>query len=225
MQPTQAIQVLLVDKHALVRSGITMLLNSLPDFQVVGEAGDAEEALLLAQAQPPDVVLSDVELPGRLSGIDLVRSLRRSHPHTRVLLLTNMTEPVLIQQALTEGAIGYLLKTISVDELTQAMRAALSGIPTVSPEVTQALVRQASSPARLMRTLTDREQQVLRLMARGWNNQQIAGELNITLSTVQFHTGNIFAKLQVRNRTEAAAFALRHDLGSGAAWASGELAA
>lgn len=224
MQPIQAIKVLLVDKHALVRSGISLLLNSFPDFQVVGQARDAEEALMLAQVQPPDVVVTDMELPGRFSGLDLVRALRRAYPHARVLLLTNLAEPVLIQQALNEGATGYLLKTVSVEEFTEALHAAVNGIPTVSPEVTQALVKQASSPARLMRMLTDREQQVLRLMSRGWNNQQIAAELNITLSTVQFHTGNIFTKLQVRNRTEAAAFALRHDFVNGVAWEPGELA-
>ena len=224
MQPIQAINVLLVDKHALVRSGVSMLLNSYPDFRVVGQARDAEEAVLLAQAKPPDVVLSDIELSGRLSGIDLVRVLRRTHPRTRVILLTNLTEPVLIQQALNEGATSYLLKTVSVEDLAQAIHAAVHGIATVSPEATQALVRQASSPARLIRTLTEREQQVLRLMSLGWNNQQIAGELNITLSTVQFHTGNIFAKLQVRNRTEAAAFALRYDFSGGTPLTHSELA-
>lgn len=224
MQPTQAIKILLVDKHALVRNGISLLLNSYPDFHVVGQAGSAEEALTLAEAELPDVVVTDLDLPGQIAGLELVRLLRRSYPATRVLLLANLAEPALIQEALNEGAAGYLLKTASTEELAQALRAAASGMPTVAPEVTQVLVRQSSSPARLMRNLTDREQQVLHLMARGWKNQQIAAELSITLSTVQFHTGNIFAKLQVRNRTEAAAFALRQELGASSAWMPGETA-
>ncbi len=224
MQPTQAIKVLLVDKQALVRNGISLLLNSYPDFRVVGQAGNAEEAITLAEAELPDLVLTDLDLPGDLSAADLIRSLHRSHPDVRVLLLANLADPSSIQEALNEGAVGYLLRTISTDELAQAIRAAVSGMPTVSPEVSQVLVKQASSPTRLMRNLTDREQQVLRLMARGWKNQQIAAELSITLSTVQFHTGNIFAKLQVRNRTEAAAFALRHELGAANAWMPGETA-
>ncbi len=224
MQPTQAIKVLLVDKHALVRNGISLLLNSYPDFRVTGQAGDAGEALALAQAEPPDVVVTDLDLPGDRTTVDLIRGLHRLQRDVRVLLLANLADPSLIQQALNEGAVGYLLKTISTDELAQAIRAAVSGMPTVSPEVTQVLVRQSNSPTHLMRNLTDREQQVLRLMARGWKNQQIAAELSITLSTVQFHTGNIFAKLQVRNRTEAAAFALRQELGAPNAWLPGETA-
>ncbi len=224
MQPTQAIKVLLVDKHALVRNGVSLLLNSYPDFRVTGQAGDAAEALAVAETEPPDVVLTDLDLPGDQTAVDLIRMLHRAHRDVRVLLLANLADPSLIQQALNEGAVGYLLKTISTDELAQAIRAAVSGMPTVSPEVTQVLVKQASSPTRLMRNLTDREQQVLRLMARGWKNQQIAAELSITLSTVQFHTGNIFAKLQVRNRTEAAAFALRQELGAPNAWLPGETA-
>ncbi len=222
MQPTQAIKILLVDKHALVRNGISLLLNGYPDFSVVGQAGSAEEALVLAQAERPDIIVTDMDLPGEVTGTDLVRLLRRSYPDSRVVLLANLAEPALIQEALNEGAVGYLLKTISTDELVQAIRAAVSGMPTVSPEVTQVLIRQASSPSSLMPSLTDREHQVLRLMARGWKNQQIAAELSITLSTVQFHTGNIFAKLQVRNRTEAAAFALRHELGAASIWMPSE---
>jgi NarL family two-component system response regulator LiaR len=222
MQPTQAIKILLVDKHALVRNGISLLLNAYPDYRVVGQASSAAEALALARAELPDVVITDIELPGDITGIGLMRLLQRSLPAARVLVLANLAEPAVIQEALNEGASGYVLKTVSTDELVQAIRAAVSGMPIVSPEVTQVLVEQGASPARLMRNLTDRELQVLRLMTRGWKNQQIAAELSITLSTVQFHTGNIFAKLQVRNRTEAAAFALRQELGAASAWIPGE---
>lgn len=224
MQPVQTISVLLVDKRTLMRSGISLLLSPFPDLHVLGQAASAEEALALAEAQRPDVVVSDADLPGTLSSLDLIRSLRKLHPSARVLLLTDLYEPALIQQVISEGAAGYLLNTITIEELVRAIRAAHDDAPIVSPEITQTLGAPMGPPVDLLHHLTGREQQVLRLLARGWNNQKIAAELNISLSTVQFHTGNIFSKLQVHNRTEAAAFALRHEPGAGQSWMPGELA-
>jgi two-component system, NarL family, response regulator LiaR len=153
-----------------------------------------------------------------VDGIELLRFVRRRHPFIHAIVLTNMMEAGAIHEALHEGATGYLLKTISVEELIQAIRAAHHGVPTLSHEVTQLLIQQTLSPAELMHHLTPREQEVLRLMARGWNNQQIASTLNITLSTVQFHVSKILAKLDVHNRTEAATFALRHQFGASSTW-------
>lgn len=212
MQSLQATTLLLVDRHALVRSGISLLLNSYPDFRVIGQAGSGEEAVRLAQVRPPDVVIADIDLPGTTGTIELIKIVRRVSPATRFIVLTNSIQPPIIQEVLHEGVIGYVLKSASPDELAQAIRAVHRGIPALSAEVTQVLIDQSASPSRALHHLTSREQQVLQLMARGWNNQQIAIELNISLSTVQFHIGNIFSKLQVRNRTEAAAFALRHQL-------------
>lgn len=219
MQPTQAINILLVDNHALVRSGISLLLNTYPEFVVVGQAGSGSEALAFPKLEEVDVAVLEVELPGEPDAIGLMSLVRARNPQARFVVLTNSLYPGTIHGALRAGALAYLLKTTTIDELAQAIRAAYHGRPSLSPEATQALVQQAAAPARLASSLTTREQQVLELMSKGWNNQRIAAHLNITLSTVQFHVGNILAKLEVHNRTEAAAFALRHHLAHSRNWA------
>jgi DNA-binding NarL/FixJ family response regulator len=157
----------------------------------------------------------DIDLPGNLGGIELIRVVHHNSPHTHFVILTNSVEPVAIHETLRAGALGYLLKTVSIDELAQAIRAAHHGLPALSPQVTQVLIGQASPSREHLLRLTARERDVLDLMARGLNNQQIAAELHISLSTVQFHVSNILDKLDVHNRTEAATFALRHHLASG----------
>ncbi len=210
MEEMQALTILLVDHHALIGSGLSLLLGTYPDFEVVGQARGREEALKLLQYQGTDVVIIDVEMPGPTSGPEIIAAIRQASPYTKVVVLTNLVDAATIQAALRAGAMSYMLKNISGEELARAIRAARQGMPMLSPEVTLTMIQQATAPAHLMRSLTAREQEVLELMARGWNNRRIASDLNISLSTVQYHVSNILSKLDVHNRTEAAAFAFRH---------------
>jgi NarL family two-component system response regulator LiaR len=210
MEEMQAITVLLVDHHALIGSGLTLLLGTYPEFEVIGQARGRDDALKLLQYQGTDVVVIDVDMPGPTSGTETIAAMRQASPYTKIVVLTNLVDRGTIQASLRAGAMSYMLKNISSEELARAIRAAKRGMPMLSPEVTLTMIQQAMAPMHLMRSLTAREQEVLELMARGWNNRQIGSELNISLSTVQYHVSNILSKLDVHNRTEAAAFALRH---------------
>jgi NarL family two-component system response regulator LiaR len=212
MQDLRVIKILVVDHHAVVGRGLATILDACSDFEVVGQAESGEEALRLMEKCVPDIVAMDIDLAGRLSGLDVVHTLRRNYPGTKIVILTNILDEMTVQNALQAGVASYLLKTASLDDLARALRDAHRGIPTLSPDVTQLVIRELSSPIRNGRKLTSREYQVLALIARGSNNHEIARTLNISLSTVQFHVRNILQKLQVRNRVEAAAFAVRNKL-------------
>lgn len=207
------IRVLVIDQRALISKGITVLLSSFPDFEVIGAAQSSREALELASTQAVDVMIIDVDLPGPKGGIELIGALRQAAPYGRIIVLTNLKDASTIHQALRAGAISYLLKNVSIEELADAIRAAYSGVPTLSAEATGALIQRETATGPAGRSLTAREQQVLELMARGLNNQQIASELSISLSTVQFHVSNILSKLGAHNRTEAATYAVRRRFG------------
>ena len=213
----EAIRILVVDYRALIGRGVSVLLNSYPDFDVIGEAQSGHEALKRIEFQAADVVLMDVDLPGPLDGSETIAALRRASPYVRIVVLTNLQDAATIHEALRAGAISYLLKNVSIDELAEAIRAAYRGIPTLSSEATSVLVQRASMPVQTSPSLTAREQQVLDLMSHGLKNHQIASELHISLSTVQFHVSNILAKLGARNRTEAATLAVRRRFGEGGA--------
>ncbi len=206
------IRILIVDHHALVRSALRALLNTYAGFDATGEANSGEEMLQLLNQQHFEVILLDIEIPGSRPGLEWLAAARTKCLETRVVVLTNQVDPASVQGALRSGAISYLLKNISADELAQAVRMAMQGVPVLSPEVTKLLIEHASAPAPAIGRLTTREQQILQLMTRGWNNHRIAAELSISLSTVQFHVSNILGKLHVRNRTEAAMLAVRHEL-------------
>lgn len=210
MEDMQAIKILVADGHAIVASGVAQVLGGIPDFQVIGQAKTGEEACRLFECYSPDVVSMDIELPGPISGLEVIRILRNKSPNIRVVVLTNLLEEMMIQDALQVGAISYLLKNISADELIQAIRSAYRGLPTLSPEVTQIVIHGLTTSNGYH--LTSREHQVLELLVRGLNNHKIAKQLNISLSTVQFHVSNILNKLGVHNRIEATAFAIRHNL-------------
>jgi DNA-binding NarL/FixJ family response regulator len=210
MQDLQKIKILVVDSRALVGSGISTILGEHSDFKVIGQAKNRKETLQFAERYSPDVVCIDIDLPDPISGVEVVQLLRSKSPQIRIVVLTNALEETIVHKALQEGVTSYLLKNSSADELVHAVRAAYQGIPTLSPEVTQILIRQVTTPNGYH--LTPREHEVLELLARGLNNHEIAKELNISLSTVQFHVSNIFEKLDVHNRIEAATFAVRHNL-------------
>ena len=214
MQEAPIIKVLVADPQPIVRKGVVTILQNCADFEIVGQAACGENTLVIFEQYHPDVVTLDIDLPGYVSGIEVINAMVRNSTHTRVIVLTNRLEEMVIHEALKEGAISYLIKNIGSEDLVQAVRAAYQGIPTLSPEVTPILIHEAISPSQIEYNLTPREYQVLNLLAQGRNNNLIAEELHISLSTVQFHVSNILTKLDVNNRIEAATFAVRHQITS-----------
>ncbi len=205
------IRVLVVDDHTMVRRGLATFLKVFDDLEMAGEAANGKEAISLCAELQPDVVLMDMVMPD-MDGASATRLIRKQSPLVQVLALTSFKEVVLVQSALQAGAIGYLLKDVSADDLAQAIRAAHAGRSTLSPEAAQALVHAASQPAGPGISLTERELEVLALMVEGLNNTQIAAILTISPSTVKSHVSSILAKLRVASRTEAVTLALRNRL-------------
>jgi NarL family two-component system response regulator LiaR len=211
MTEQSTIRVLLVDDHAVVRSGLSAFLLAFDDLELVGEASSGEEALDKCVQGRPDVVLMDLVMPG-MDGAQATRAIRERCPQIQVIALTSFKEDELVQGALDAGAIGYLLKNISADELADAIRKAHAGRPTLAPEAAQVLIRAARQPPRLGSDLTERELEVLALMVEGLSNSEIAGHLVISLSTAKFHVSSILSKLGASNRTEAVSLAIQHKL-------------
>ena len=211
MSESKPIRVLLVDDHAVVRSGLAGFLLAFADMKLVGEAASGEEAVSLCRQVQPDVVLMDLMMPG-MDGAEATRAIRERCPDIKVIVLTSFQEEELVQRALQAGAISYLLKNVSVDELADAIRAAVAGQPTLAPEATQALIHATTKPPDPEIGLTSREREVLALMVQGLSNPDIAGRLVLSRSTVKFHVSSILLKLGVSGRTEAVAFALQHHL-------------
>ena len=205
------IRVMIVDDHAVVRSGIEYSLLALEDVELVGAAESGEEALRLCGELRPDVVLMDMMMPG-LNGVATTRSLLGRYPQTRVIALTSFQEGSLVQDALQAGAISYLLKDVDMAELAEAIRSAHAGQATLAPEAAQALVEAASEAFGPGYDLTDREREVMALIVDGKSNAHIAESLGISLSTARFHVSTILSKLGAANRAEAAALAVKHRL-------------
>lgn len=207
--PLEPIRVMLVDDHTMVRRGLATFLKIFDDLQLAGEAESGEAAIQLCAEILPDVILMDMVLP-MMDGATATRLIRQKFPLVQVIALTSFKEGELIKNALEAGAIGYLLKDVSADELVQAIRSAHAGRATLSPEAAQALVETSSLPPAPGLDLTEREREVLTLMIEGLNNTQIAGRLTVSPSTIKSHVSNILSKLGVASRTEAVALALRN---------------
>ena len=205
------IRVLVVDDHTMVRRGLAIFLKVFDDLEMAGEAASGQAAIELCAQLQPDVVLMDMVMP-EMDGATTTRLIRSQSPNIQVLALTSFKEEILVQSALQAGAIGYLLKDVSAEELAQAIRAAHGGRSTLSPEAAQALVHATSQPTGPGINLTERELEVLALMVDGLNNTQIAARLTVSPSTVKSHVSNILAKLGVASRTEAVTLALRNRL-------------
>jgi DNA-binding NarL/FixJ family response regulator len=201
------IRVLVVDDHHLVRAGLITLLGAAPDIQVAGEAADGEQALAAAAATAPDVVLMDLSMPV-LDGVAATRRLLAERPGTRVVALTSFSDRQRVTDILAAGATGYVLKDCRPDDLLAAVRAAADGHVPLDPRVAAALLPSREPP--LADQLSEREKQVLRLVAAGLANKQIARRLGIAESTVKVHTGNIFRRIGVTDRTSAALWAKDH---------------
>ena len=219
MVSDDAIRVLIVDDHALFRRGLQMVLEGEADIDVVGEASDGHEAIERAEATTPDVVLMDVRMPKR-SGIEATRTIKDTLPSTKILMLTISDEEADLYEAIKAGASGYLLKEISIEEVASAVRQVQAGQSLISPSMASKLLNEfaAMVKRRDERTqvpgprLTERELEVLKLVAKGMNNRDIGSELFISENTVKNHVRNILEKLHLHSRMEAVVYAVREKL-------------
>jgi NarL family two-component system response regulator LiaR len=211
MTDFQVIRVMLVDDHAMVRRGLTAFLKVYPDLKMVGEAANGREAVDRCPLYRPDVILMDLMMP-EMDGASATRHIRSIRPEIQIIALTSFQEKDMVQEALQAGAISYLSKGVTAQELANAIRAAHAGRSTLAPEATQILIRSANEGPAPGHDLTPREHQVLDLMAEGLSNPKIAYELSVSRSTARAHVSQILSKLGVSNRAEAIALAFRSKL-------------
>jgi two-component system, NarL family, response regulator LiaR len=205
-QPTK-IRVMIVDDHAVVRSGLGAFLAAAESLELVGEAENGEQAVVRSRSFRPDVILMDLMMPG-MDGVTATKRIREENPAIQVIALTSFQEDEMVQNAMKAGAIGYLMKNVSTHELETAIRAAKDGKMTLSPEAAQALVRAIQHDAET-ESLTSREKEILKLMVEGLNNAEIAERIVVSLSTVKYHVSNILSKMGVDNRVAAIAMAIQ----------------
>lgn len=205
------IRILIVDDHAIVRQGLRAVVRVLPGMEWVGEARDGREAIAAVETLRPDIVLMDLVMP-ELDGVAAIAAIKRAHPNIPVIALTTFAEAELVLGAVQAGAAGYLLKDVELAELERAIRTVHSGRPYLHPEATRHLLQATAQPATRTDTLTAREREVLRQIALGQTNRQIAAALQIAEKTVSVHVSNILAKLELGSRTQAALYAARAGL-------------
>lgn len=208
---TTPIRVLVVDDHAMVRRGLAAFLRAKPDLQLVGEAANGGEAITLSERLQPDVVLMDLMLPG-MSGVEAIRAIRGRWPRIQVIALTSFGEKELVREALGAGALSYLLKNVTAEDLADAIRSACSGRSTLAAEAVQALIQPAQDAIAAGSELTAREHEVLALMVKGLTNPEIADRLVVSRATAKAHVSNVLAKLGAANRAEAVGLALQRKL-------------
>lgn len=211
MNEQHPIKVMIVDDHAVVRSGLSAFLMVYDDLEFVGEAASGEEAVRVCKNLDPDVILMDLVMPG-MDGAAATQAIRQECPHIQVIALTSFKEDELVQRTLKAGAIGYLLKNVSANELVNAIRSAHAGRPTLAPEAAHVLIRASQNHQAVGSDLTTREQEILSLMATGLSNPEIAEHLVVSRSTVKFHVSSILSKLGVSSRTQAVTLALQNKL-------------
>ncbi len=214
MTEQNPIRIMLVDDHPMVRDGLKVFISVSPDMECVGEASSGEEAVQKSAVLQPDVVLMDMLMPD-MDGAAATQAIKRAYPHIQIIILTSFEEKDLVQKALKAGAIGYVLKNVSMEKLAEAVRDAYAGRPAMSPEATQALIQVTTQPPEPGFDLTKREREVLGLVAEGLTNNEISNRLVISISTTRFHVSNVLSKLGVSNRTEAAKVAMQYKLVKG----------
>jgi DNA-binding NarL/FixJ family response regulator len=208
------IRLVLVDDHGVVRAGLRMYLQGQPDLEVVGEAGDGATAITCVQDLAPDVVLMDLQMPG-MDGVEAIRHIRAAEPEVEVVVLTTFLDSARISAAIQAGAIGYVLKDVPPGELADAIRAAARGEVHLAPAVQRLLMQAMAHPnqaAASPEMLTEREREVLTLLAAGRSNKEIARHLRVSERTVKGHVGGVLGKLGLASRTQAAIYAMRHGL-------------
>jgi NarL family two-component system response regulator LiaR len=211
---TENIRLLIADDHTLVRAGLCALISTEPGMEVVGEAADGVEAVLKARSLRPDIILLDLVMP-RQGGIEAIAEIKAEDPEARILVLTSFADDDKVFPAIKAGALGYLLKDSSPQQLLQAIRDVHRGESALDPAIARKLIRELNQPPDLPRTeepLTAREAEVLRLVAQGLSNQEIAERMVVSERTVRTHVSNILSKLHLANRTQAALYAVREGL-------------
>lgn len=207
------IRVMLVDDHGMVRRGLAAFLSIQPDLTLVGEAANGREAITECERTQPDIILMDLVMP-EMDGATAIQKIKERWPDIQIIALTSFPEKNLVQQALQAGAISYILKNVSAEDLAKAIRSARLGQPTLAPEATQALIQASNQEPQPGHDLTPRERQVLALMVEGLSNPEIARDLSVSRSTARAHVSQILSKLGVSNRAEAIALAFRSGLAS-----------
>jgi NarL family two-component system response regulator LiaR len=213
---TKLIKVLVVDDHVIVRKGIRALLATEPNIEVIGEAKNGQEAIAESERLQPDVILMDLVMP-EMDGIEAIRYITDHQPGARILVLTSFATDEKVFPAIKSGALGYLLKDSNPEELVQAIHQVYRGESSLHPTIARKLLQELSRPPQRPPTaepLTEREMAVLRLIAHGLSNQEIADQLVISEATVRTHVSNILSKLHLASRTQAALYALREGLAS-----------
>jgi two-component system, NarL family, response regulator LiaR len=211
MNDMKPVRVLIVDDHALVRSGLKNFIFAYEWMDLVGEAADGAEAVAFCAEHDVDIVLMDLMMP-EMGGAEATRRIMASGKPVNIIILTNFSEQENVEQALKAGATSYLLKNVTPDELAQAIRAAHAGRPTLAPEATEVLINAVRQKPALGYDLTPREEEVLALLAKGLSNTEISAQLSISTTTTKFHLTNIFTKLGAKSRVEAVTIALEHKL-------------
>lgn len=213
---SETIRILIADDHAIVREGLQTLINAKPGMELVGQASDGVEAAQLAAALQPDVILLDMAMP-RKDGLEAIRDIKQDNPNARILVLTSFDDDERVFSSIKAGALGYLLKDSSPQQLLQAIHDVYEGRSSLHPTIALKVIKELNQPSDLPPTeepLTEREVETLRLIAQGLTNQEIAEKLTISERTVGKHVSNILDKLYLANRTQAALYALRRGLAS-----------
>ncbi len=211
MDASQTIRVMLVDDHNVVRSGLATFLRAYEDLELVGEAKNGLEAVHLCHQKKPEVILMDLMMP-EMDGIAATQAILADYPDVKIIAMTSFEDEQLVHGVLAAGAISYLLKNVTSEELAKAIRDAASGRTTLSPEAARALVQATRPTKQPTFDLTEREMEVLNLVVQGKSNQQIADGMVISLATVKAHISNILSKLQVSSRAEAIAYAIKNKI-------------
>lgn len=214
MNDNTSINVLIVDDHDMLREGLATFLRAFPDLKLVGEAASGVEAIRLCRERNPDVVLMDLLMP-EMDGVSAIQQIQQQQPQIKIIALSSFSDDELVKSALRAGATSYLLKNVTAERLAEAIRTTQSGLPTLSPEIANALIETAPTaplPPASGEPLTQRELDVLRLMVAGLTNAEIAQRLKISPFTIKGHVSNILGKLGASSRTEAVAFALKNKL-------------
>lgn len=213
---TKPIRIFMADDHAIVRKGLRTLIESESDMEVIGEASDGVETVLKVRSLQPDVILMDLVMP-RQGGVEAIIEIKKENPDARILVLTSFAEEEQVFSAIKAGALGYLLKDTSPEQLLQAIHDVYRGESSLHPTIALKLIRELRQPSNLPRTndpLTEREVEVVKLVAQGYTNQEIAETLFISERTVSNHIGSMLSKLHLANRTQVALYALREGLAS-----------